>query len=106
MKVLFVCTANRLRSPTAEAVFADQPGLEVRSAGIDGLAVRPLTAELVAWADRLIVMEKSHREAIRKRYRTALGSRRVIVIGIPDEFEYMQEELVALLKERVPPFLV
>ena len=106
MKVLFVCTANRLRSPTAEAVFADRPGLEVRSAGLDARAVRPLTAELVAWADRLIVMEKSHREAIRKRYRTALGSRRVIVIGIPDEFEYMQEELVALLKERVPPFLV
>ena len=51
-------------------------------------------------------MEKSHREAIRKRYRTALGSRPMIVIGIPDEFEYMQEELVVLLKERVPPFLV
>ena len=106
MKVLFVCTANRLRSPTAEAVFADRPGLEVRSAGLDARAVRPLTAELVAWADRLIVMERSHREAIRKRYRTALGSRRVIVLDIPDEFEFMQEELVALLKARVPKFLV
>jgi predicted protein tyrosine phosphatase len=105
MKILFVCSANRLRSPTAEAVFADRPGLEVRSAGLDAQAVRPLTAELVAWADRLIVMEAHHRKTIRKRYRTTLGSRPVIVLGIPDEFEFMQEELVALLRKRVPPFL-
>lgn len=105
MKVLFVCTANKLRSPTAEAVFASHPGLEVRSAGLDAAAPRPLTAELLAWADRLLVMERRHRELIRKRYRAALGSRPVIVLGIPDEFEFMQEELVALLKERVPPFL-
>ena len=105
MKVLFVCTANKLRSPTAEAVFAAHPGLEVRSASLDAEAPRPLTAELVAWADRLLVMEQRHREIIRKRFRQALGSRQVIVLGIPDEYEFMQEELVALLRERVPQFL-
>ncbi|MGE3624530.1 MAG: phosphotyrosine protein phosphatase, partial [Bdellovibrionales bacterium] len=66
MKVLFVCTANKLRSPTAEAVFGTHPGLEVRSAGLDPHATTPLTAELVAWAERLIVMEQRHREKIRK----------------------------------------
>ncbi|WP_218578385.1 hypothetical protein [Vineibacter terrae] len=50
-------------------------------------------------------MEQRHREAIRKRFRKALGSRPVIVLGIPDEFAFMQDELVALLKERVPPLL-
>lgn len=105
MKVLFVCTANKLRSPTAEAVFATHPGLEVCSAGLHAEAPRPLTAELVAWADRLFVMEQRHREVIRKRFRKELDTRQVVVLGIPDEYEFMQEELVTLLKERVPQFL-
>jgi predicted protein tyrosine phosphatase len=105
VKILFVCTANRLRSPTAEAVFSQQAGLEVRSAGIDARAARPLTAELVAWADRIFVMEPHHRNFIRRRYRTAVGSRPLTVLGIPDEYEFMQEELVALLRERVLPLL-
>jgi predicted protein tyrosine phosphatase len=105
MNVLFVCTANRLRSPTAAAVFADHPGLDVRSAGLDAACPRPLTAELVAWADRLFVMEQRQREKIRKQFRQALGDTHVVVLGIPDEYEFMQPELVALLKERVPRFL-
>lgn len=105
MKVLFVCTANKLRSPTAQAVFTGYPGIEVASAGLDAAAVRPLTAELIAWADRLIVMEPHHREKLRKRFKAALGPRPVIVLGIPDEYEFMQDELIALLKDRVPPFL-
>ncbi|MEW5704402.1 MAG: phosphotyrosine protein phosphatase [Pseudomonadota bacterium] len=105
MKILFVCTANKLRSPTAEAVFAEYPGLEVRSAGLDPQAPKPLTAELVAWADRLLVMEQRHRDVVRKRFRQELDARPVIVLGIPDDYEFMQEELVTLLKERVPQFL-
>jgi predicted protein tyrosine phosphatase len=105
MKVLFVCTANKLRSPTAEAVFSGAPGLEVRSAGLDMACPRPLSAELVAWADRLFVMERGQREKVRRRFRDTLGNRPVIVLGIPDEYEFMQPELVALLKARVPDFL-
>jgi predicted protein tyrosine phosphatase len=105
MRILFVCTANRLRSPTAAAVFADDPGLEVRSAGLDAACPRPLTAELVAWADRLFAMEQRHRSAIKRRFREQFGGTPVIVLGIPDEYEFMQPELIALLKERVPQFL-
>jgi predicted protein tyrosine phosphatase len=83
MRILFVCTANRLRSPTAAAVFADHPGLEVRSAALDAACPRPLTAELVAWADRLFVMEQRHREKIRRRFREQLGNTPVIVLGFP-----------------------
>lgn len=105
MKILFVCTANKLRSPTAQAVFAEHPGIEARSAGLDASAAQPLTVDLVTWADRLFVMEPRQRDIIRKRFRQALGSRPVIVLGIPDEYSFMQAELVALLKERVPPLL-
>lgn len=105
MKVLFVCTANKLRSPTAEAVFADHPGLEVRSAGLDAACPCPLTAELVSWAESLFVMEQRHKKTLKRRFRAQLGSTPVIVLGIPDLYEYMQQELIELLKDRVPPFL-
>lgn len=105
MRVLFVCTANRLRSPTAEAVFQGTPGLEVASAGLDPAATRPLTADLVVWAERIIVMEPHHKVLVKKRFKADLGLRPVYVLGVPDEFAFMQDELVALLKDRVPPLL-
>jgi len=58
--VLFVCSRNRLRSPTAEQVFADWPGIETASAGVDHDADNPLTPELLQWADVIFVMERVH----------------------------------------------
>ena len=57
MRILFVCTANKLRSPTAEDVFSGWPGIEAISAGTDADAPRPLTKELVASADMIFAME-------------------------------------------------
>lgn len=57
MTVLFVCTQNRLRSPTAEQVFADWPGVETMSAGLGNEAATPVSPELLAWADTIFVME-------------------------------------------------
>lgn len=105
MKVLFVCTANRLRSPTAEAIFKDRPGFEVRSAGLDPHCPNPLSTDMINWAECIFVMEAQQREKIRKRYRKILGDRRVYTLGIPDEYEFMQPELVESLKERAGSFL-
>ena len=60
-RVLFICSQNRLRSPTAEQVFSSWPGLEVASAGLNTGAETPVSAELIDWADLVFVMEKSHR---------------------------------------------
>jgi predicted protein tyrosine phosphatase len=105
MRVLFVCTSNRLRSPTAETLFAGWPGLEVSSAGLDPAATRVLDDAAVAAADVIFAMERHHRDKIRKRFRAILGQRPVYVLGIPDEYERDQPELVALLKEKVLPLL-
>ena len=69
MKVLFVCSGNKLRSPTAEAVFRDWPGVEAISAGTEQDATRRVTKELVASVDMIFAMEKHHREWIRKKFR-------------------------------------
>jgi predicted protein tyrosine phosphatase len=105
MNVLFVCSQNRLRSPTAEAVFASYPGIECRSAGTNHDADVPLTAELVEWSDLIFVMEKTHLAKLRARFQQQIGNRRVVCLGIRDRFEFMDPELVALLKAKVEPQL-
>ena len=105
MRVLFLCGQNRFRSPTAERVFEGRGGLEVESAGVNNDAQVPVTPELIAWADVIFVMEKKHLNKLSKRFRPHLRSKRVICLNIPDDFEFMQAELVALLEQRVTPRL-
>jgi predicted protein tyrosine phosphatase len=99
--ILFICSQNRLRSPTAEQVFADHPGLEVSSAGTNHDAENPLTGELVSWADMIVVMEKQHRSKLQRRYRSALRGQRIICLDIPDIYAFMDPDLVQILKTRM-----
>lgn len=103
--MLFICTQNRLRSPTAEQVFSDWPGIETQSAGLGNEAGNPVSPELLAWADLIFVMEKSHRNKLSKKFRSFLSNKRVICLDIPDEYEFMDPVLVQLLKEKVTRFL-
>jgi predicted protein tyrosine phosphatase len=103
--VLFVCSQNRLRSPTAEQVFASNPGINVASAGTNNDAENPLTSELVRWADLIFVMEKSHRNKVQKRFKSDLKDARMICLEIPDEYEFMDEGLVRLLRAKVSRYL-
>ena len=105
MHVLFVCSQNRLRSPTAEQVFADWPGIEVASAGLDDGVRHPVTPELLKWADTIFVMEGTHRTMLNQRFKPQLTGRRVICLGIPDKFSFMDPALVTLLKQTVPHHL-
>jgi predicted protein tyrosine phosphatase len=103
--ILFICSQNRLRSPTAEQVFASWPGIEVSSAGTNRGADNPLTADLVAWADIIFVMERVHKTKLQQNFRAALKNKSVICLGIPDDFEFMDPELIAILQRKVPRFL-
>ena len=103
--VLFVCGKNRLRSPTAEHVFADWEGIETSSAGINRDADSPVTPELLDWADTVLVMEPSHRTKLTAQFGTSLRGKRVASLGIPDDYEFMQPALVELLLTKVPKHL-
>ncbi|HEY9650079.1 MAG TPA: low molecular weight protein tyrosine phosphatase family protein [Coleofasciculaceae cyanobacterium] len=105
IKLLFICSKNRLRSPTAEAVFSEYKGLEVESAGLDREAEIPLCSEAIEWADIIFVMEKSHRSKLSKKFQPWLKNKRVICLDIPDEYEYMDSALVELLKKKILPLL-
>lgn len=103
--VLFICTQNRLRSPTAEQVFADWPGIETQSAGLGNEAENPVSPELLAWSDLIFVMEKSHHNKLTKKFKTHLGGKRIICLDVPDDYDYMDPVLIQLLRAKVPRFL-
>ena len=100
-RFLFVCSQNRLRSPTAEQVFSARADIEVASAGTNNDAENPLTDELIEWADFIVVMEKSHRNKVQKRFGRSLGKKRIICLDIPDDYEFMDPGLVRLLEARM-----
>jgi predicted protein tyrosine phosphatase len=102
---LFICSQNKLRSPTAETIFAKWPNVETDSAGLNNDAETPLTPEQINWADIIFVMEKTHRSKLSKQFRSYLNGKRVVCLDIPDDYAYMQEELVKLLEARVGKFL-
>ena len=105
MKLLFVCSQNQLRSPTAEAVFDEYEGLEADSAGIDRGAEIPLCGEAIQWSDIIFVMEQSHRRKLSKKFQPWLKNKRVVCLDIPDDYEYMDPALIKLLKRKVLPLL-
>src|SRR5215471_4205432 len=103
-RVLFICSQNRLRSPTAERVFSNREGFEVASAGLNPEAETRVSADLLEWADVIFVMERAHRNKLSKKFKAHLKSKRVICLDIPDEFEFMDPVLVRLLKAKAGPF--
>lgn len=104
-RALFVCSQNRLRSPTAEEFFSRLPGIECASAGVHESANVPLDPELIEWADVIYVMETSHRSKITKKFKKYLGSKRIVVLNIPDNYEYMEPSLIAVLERKAGPLL-
>lgn len=104
-RVLFICSLNRLRSPTAEEVFSDWPGVETMSAGTESSADNPVTDELIEWADIILCMEERHRRLLNERHGSALRGRRTAVLAIPDRYRYMDPALITVLKRKVPRHL-
>ncbi len=103
-KILFLCSQNKLRSPTAETIFADTPGIEVDSAGLNHDAEVPLSPEQLEWADTILVMEKTHQNRLTRHFGTYLKGKRIAVLDIPDDFEYMDSKLISLLLLKCAPY--
>jgi predicted protein tyrosine phosphatase len=103
--VLFVCSKNQWRSPTAENVWRRHPSLNVRSGGTSPSARHTVSVEDVLWADIILVMEEKHKSRLKAEYARALQHKLIHVIDIPDEYKYMDPELVTLLTSSVESVL-
>lgn len=104
-KLLFVCSRNRKRSLTAEKLMEGVPGYEARSAGTQPGARIVVTEGHIGWADLVFVMEKSHHAKLRARFSEALEGRQVVTLHIPDDYEFMQPELLDELRARLDSYV-
>jgi predicted protein tyrosine phosphatase len=104
LNLLFICHANIVRSRTAETIW-DSFGWNARSAGIsEGSEVR-ISPELIAWSDIIFVMEDYQHEFLQTYFAPHIGFREIVVLGIEDNYNYMQPELQEILKEKVESYL-
>ena len=101
LKILFVCTFNKMRSKTAEEIYKDDERFVVKSAGVDEYAEVPVDLELLVWADYIVVMEGFHRKWLSLNYPVIFSNKEILCLDIPDEFDFMDPMLVYLLKEKV-----
>ena len=105
INLLFVCSKNRWRSPTAEAVWRKHSSVAVRSAGTASTARRTVTIDDIRWADVIFVMEEKHQKRLLAEFRRPLQHKPLHVLDVPDHYRYMDPELVSLLKDSVASYL-
>jgi Predicted protein tyrosine phosphatase len=98
MNILTICSANRCRSITLEALLNATPGITARSAGTHPIDTgRAITETDLRWADAIIVFEHQHIKTIRNRFWKLFRDLRIILFDIPDEFEPFDPDLLPLL---------
>ena len=105
-RVLFLCRHNRMRSPTAERMFSKRTDLEVRSAGTDADALARVNEQMLDWADDIFIMDDQQRRALGHAFAGHSALDRLICLDIPDQFNFLQPELMTLIEERVTPHLI
>ena len=97
-RVLCVCSAGLLRSPTAAWVLSNEPyNYNTRAAGLSKeFALIPIDEVLLTWADQIVCMNAEQAEKIRSML---VDETPIVVLGIPDSFTYRDEKLVSLIRE-------
>lgn len=105
IKILFICSKNRWRSPTAEKIFHGFKGYDVRSAGTEIAAKVKVTNGHIGWADLIFVMEKKHKRRLHDKFGPMLNHKKVFNLDIPDDFNYMDDDLIEILKARVGEYI-
>jgi predicted protein tyrosine phosphatase len=128
-QLLFVCSRNQWRSPTAAALFKNSDRYVAKSAGTSDKARVKITAGMINWADKIFVMEKRHAAIIQQNYRDIIQDRfssreatcaerlvlsvaevsrstpTIITLHISDDYQYMDPELIDILESRLAEYL-
>lgn len=100
-KLLFVCSRNRFRSLTAEKLFEGSTLYQVRSVGTQPDARIVVTEGHLGWADTVFCMEKSHVNRLQRKFPEALNGKRMICLHIPDDYAFMDSDLLDQLRAKL-----
>ena len=105
LRLLFLCSRNHWRSPTAQTVYQNDARVEVRSAGVSASAERRVSEKLLRWADLVLVMETAHKRKLRENFPGLFHELRIEVLDIPDNYQFMDPELITLVQAAVEPLI-
>ena len=103
--LLFICSKNQWRSPTAEGLFYNHQQHKARSAGTSDKARIKVNGKLLAWADVIFVMERKHKQLLNQRFEDDLTGKSVIVLHIEDNYQYNDPELLQMLRVMLAEYL-
>ncbi len=103
--ILLVCSKNQWRSPTAEAIYRGDDRISVRSRGTKRAAVQTIRSSDIVWADAILVMEDKHRQRILADFPGESKFKPMHVLDIPDDYQFMDDELVELIKSATDPII-
>ncbi|CAA6820499.1 MAG: Cellular communication/signal transduction [uncultured Sulfurovum sp.] len=95
--LLFICSRNQWRSPTAEKIYSRDERVNVRSAGTSPKAKKTINANDIKWADIIFVMEYKHRDRLKASFPRLLQYKHMVVLDIPDDYQYMDQALIECL---------
>ncbi|PKP17311.1 MAG: protein-tyrosine-phosphatase [Bacteroidetes bacterium HGW-Bacteroidetes-21] len=98
--ILVVCGRNKKRSRTAEYIFKNDQRFKIRSAGLSSKSERVLNEKDILWADLIFVMDNGQRNRVWRNY-LDIKIPPIEVLEIDDNYEYLDEELISLLKDRI-----
>lgn len=105
MNILFICSMNKWRSPTGEAIFRQHNRVNARSAGTSRKARQQVKLADIQWADLICVMEEKHLSRLRADFRGEVKHKTIHVLDIPDDYQFMDPELVDLISAAVEPMI-
>lgn len=105
MNILFVCSRNKWRSLTAETIFKNSSDYNVKSAGNEPTARIKVNSKLIDWADIIFAMEKKHKQRLKENFPALTDDKQIVVLDIPDEYKYMDNELIDIIKTSVTFYL-
>lgn len=98
--ILVVCGKNKRRSRTAEHLFKNDARFAIRSAGLSPKSEHKISEKDLHWADLVLVMENEHRAKIRDLFKHQ-NLPEIKVLRIPDEYAFMDDELIDILRVRI-----
>lgn len=96
-KVLCVCSAGLLRSPTIAWVLSNR-GYNTRAAGTYDYALIPVDEVLLEWADHIMFADQEHYKALSNKFEIVKPYE---ILNIPDNYEFRDAELVRIVEGKL-----
>lgn len=103
--LLFICSRNKWRSPTAENIWRKNSSYNSRSAGTSPNAKKTVSSKDIAWADIIFVMEKKHKNRLISKFTRMLDYKEIHILNILDEYQYMDPELISEIESKVESYI-